>query len=205
MLDKLIIQFDSMLRTICPRWSISSCREFPENEARLSAVERHQSQAMMRVNLAGEVAAQGLYRGQLLFARDESLKQKLMNAAAEEIEHYIWCLQRLKELDASPSLFNPLWYLGALSIGLLAAIGGDKVSLGFIIATEEQVGLHLASHLLQLPRNDKKSVAIVKQMYIDELQHAEDAEHLGGVRLPMLIQIMMQGMAQIMIKCSRLI
>jgi ubiquinone biosynthesis monooxygenase Coq7 len=205
MLDKFIIQFDSMLRTISPRWPNSSEPEFLENEECLSSVERHQSQAMMRVNLAGEVAAQGLYRGQLLLARDVSLKQKLIEAAEEEFEHYAWCLHRLKELDASPSLLNPLWYLGALSIGLLASVAGDKVSLGFIIATEEQVGLHLASHLLHLPQKDQKSVAIVRQMYLDELQHAEDAEHLGGVRLPMVIQIMMQGMAQIMIKCSRLI
>ena len=208
MLDRMIIQFDKTLRTICPKWPQQSSYSHPDQHivsSRLSAVESHQSQAMMRVNLAGEVAAQGLYRGQLLVARNPELKEKLAEAAEQEFEHYMWCLQRLKELNASPSLFNPLWYMGALSIGLLAAIWSDTVSLGFIIATEEQVGMHLASHLLQLPADDKKSIAIVWQMYVDELQHAQDAEHFGGVRLPMLLQMMMHGMAQVMINCSRLV
>jgi ubiquinone biosynthesis monooxygenase Coq7 len=208
MLDRMIIRFDRALRTILPEFPQQPSKLSPDAKVpseQLSSVETHQSQAMMRVNLAGEVAAQGLYRGQLLVARDPDLKAKLMDAAQEEFDHYIWCIERLKGLNASPSLLNPLWYIGALSIGLLAAIWSDKVSLGFIIATEEQVGLHLASHLLRLPERDKKSIAIVRQMYVDELQHAEDAEHLGGVRLPMLLQIMMHGMAQVMINCSRLI
>ena len=121
-----------------------------------------------------------------------------------EFDHYVWCLERLRELDAKASLFNPIWYLGALSIGVVAGLLSDKVSLGFIIATEEQVGQHLASHLLNLPTSDLKSRAIVGQMYEDEIRHAEDAEQSGGQRLPLVVQQIMHWTAQVMISASRL-
>jgi ubiquinone biosynthesis monooxygenase Coq7 len=207
-LDHLITKFDRLLKLAFPVWPISSVNISPAENIKeniLSDVEKHQSQSMMRVNLAGEVAAQGLYRGQLLLARDELLKKDLERAAQEEFDHYVWCAERLKEFDARPSVFNPIWYAGAFTIGLVAAILSDKISLGFIIATEEQVGRHLASHLYKLPKTDKKSRAIVAQMYEDEISHAEHAEHEGGVRLPVLIQEIMHWMAQVMIKSSSII
>lgn len=207
-LDLLVVKFDKTLRTILPSWPSQSVVENPANEVSdmlVSEVEQHQSAGMMRVNLAGEVAAQGLYRGQLLVARDDALKKELEQACHEEFDHYVWCLERLRELDAKASLFNPVWYFGALSIGVIAGLLSDKVSLGFVIATEEQVGQHLASHLLNLPQLDLKSREIVAKMYEDEMRHAEDAEHLGGVRLPALVQQVMHWVAQVMINTSRLI
>ncbi len=207
-IDSCVLQFDKALRLIFPAWPTKAVIDNPADqisELQLSKVERRQSEMMMRVNMAGEVAAQGLYRGQLVMARDETLKQELELAAIEEFDHYVWCQQRLEQLDARPSVFNPIWYCGAFIIGLSAALISDKKSLGFVIATEEQVGEHLASHLLSLPKADLKSRAIVAKMYEDELKHAEYAEHKGGERLSPLIQEMMHCMAQVMIKMSRVI
>jgi ubiquinone biosynthesis monooxygenase Coq7 len=207
-IDSCITQFDKVLRLIFPVWPTKAVVDNPADkvsELQLSKVEQHQSKMMMRVNLAGEVAAQGLYRGQLLMARDTSLKQELELAAIEEFDHYVWCQQRLEQLDARPSVFNPIWYCGAFIIGLSASLISDKKSLGFVIATEEQVGEHLASHLLSLPKTDLKSRAIVAKMYEDELKHAEYAENKGGERLSLLTQEMMHCVAQVMIKMSRVI
>ena len=208
LIDKCIIGFDKTLRTVLPAWPTTSEIENPSlkhADIALTRLDSRQSQSMMRVNLAGEVAAQGLYRGQMIFAKDPNLKLQLEQAALEEFNHYVWCLERLKELNADPSLFNPIWYFGALSIGLFAALMSDDISLGFIIATEEQVSQHLASHLLHLPLNDLKSRAIVETMYEDELQHAENAENSGGTRLPLMAQHLMHRVAQVMIQVSRLI
>jgi 3-demethoxyubiquinol 3-hydroxylase len=207
-IDECIIKFDKVLKAAYPAWPTTTHIANPaDNEAEmaLTIVEKHQSQSMMRVNLAGEVAAQGLYRGQMLLANSPELKQELNAAAEEEWAHYVWCLDRLKELDDSPSLFNPVWYCGAFVLGMLASMISDKTSLGFVIATEEQVGQHLASHLWMLPRQDFKSRAIVRQMYQDELGHAEMAEHRGGERLPLMVQYMMHLAAQVMIQTSGLI
>lgn len=207
-LDECILGFDRFLRVLCPDWTTQVNQPYPADDGfqgDLSGLEAHQSAGMMRVNLAGEVAAQGLYRGQLLLARDIKLQTELKQAAEEEMDHYAWCLQRLQELDVKPSVFNPIWYAGAFSLGLVAALLGDKTSLGFIIATEEQVGRHLASHLQNLSPRDLRSRAIVWQMYQDELLHAQEAEQSGGQRLPRLTQELMHWMAQVMIKLSRLV
>ena len=206
-IDDCIIKFDGVLRNLWPTWPTQTQEENPADAylpVHLSYLEKHQVAGMMRVNLAGEVAAQGLYRGQMLLAREPELKAHLHKAAQEEFAHYAWCCQRLCELDARPSVFNPLWYCGAVMIGLMASVMSDAKSLGFVIATEEQVSKHLAGHLERLPSDDLQSRAIVAKMYQDELEHAQDAAQRGGERLSLPIQQMMHWVAQIMIQTSSL-
>lgn len=207
-IDQCVIQFDRVLRNFWPAWPQKS-HNMPSVEknqtSKLSELDKHQVVSMMRVNLAGEVAAQGLYRGQMLLARDKMLRQHLHQAAAEELDHYAWCYQRLMDLDARPSVFNPFWYAGAFMIGLFASVISDAKSLGFVIATEEQVGQHLAGHLQRLPKEDLQSRAIVAKMYEDELLHAQEAASQGGKRLPVYVQQIMHWAAQVMIQASSLL
>ena len=118
----------------------------------LSADDQRESAALMRVNHAGEVAAQALYHAQALFARNPEVREFMLHAAREETDHLAWCETRLKELGARPSVLNPLWYAGSFGIGALAALLGDRASLGFVAETERQVEGHLKSHLDRLPR-----------------------------------------------------
>ena len=59
-----------------------------------------------------------------------------------------------------PSLLNPLWYAGSFAIGALAALFGDRASLGFVAETERQVEGHLDEHLRRLPASDTRSRAM---------------------------------------------
>ena len=113
--------------------------------------ERELSAGLMRVNHAGEVSAQALYRGQALVARDDKLRRSLLEAAEEEGRHLKWCEDRIDELNGRRSLLTPLWYAGSFGIGALAGLFGDRSSLGFLAETEAQVESHLDSHLSQLP------------------------------------------------------
>lgn len=168
------------------------------SEAALSASERRHAAGLMRVNHVGEVCAQALYQGQALTARSSVIQKKLQEAAQEEADHLKWCEQRLEELNAHPSYLNAFWYSGALFMGLIAGLLGDKISLGFLAETEHQVERHLNKHLQRLPLNDKKSRAIVEQMRLEEIEHATTAEQSGAVPLPLLIQLSMQGLAKFM-------
>jgi len=113
----------------------------------LDTMDSAHSAGLMRVNNAGEVAAQGLYRGQALGARSNALGAAMQQAAEEENEHLNWCQQRLGELKQGRSLFDGVWYWGSFTIGALAAVAGDKWSLGFVKETEQQVCAHLDRHL----------------------------------------------------------
>ena len=175
---------------------------FNELEPGLSVAERRHAAGLMRVNHVGEVCAQALYQAQKLSTRSEQLKQTFENAAREEVDHLAWTSQRLEELNSRPSLLNPLWYAGALSLGLLAGRMGDRVSLGFMAETEHQVEHHLAGHLDDLPGADRASRAIVEQMRNDELAHAQAAADAGGVDLPPPVKSLMRLAARVMTRTA---
>lgn len=183
--DRFLIEFDKALRTLFA--PAPTTREVPgsqEAEGGLSGEERTHASALMRINHVGEVCAQALYQGQALACRDPVLRQALTKAAYEETEHLAWTERRLVELGGRKSLLNPLWYLGALAFGVGAGKLGDPWSLGFLAETERQVEAHLDHHLSALPAQDIKSRAIVKQMRLDEISHAETAVGLGARELP---------------------
>ena len=156
-------------------------------ESELSESEKTLSGRLMRINHAGEVAAQGLYQGQALTARLPEVREKMERAALEENDHLAWCKQRTTELGTHTSLLDPLWFTGSAAIGALAGAIGDKWSLGFVAETEHQVIKHLDSHLSQLPAQDAKSRAVLEQMRIDEGQHATVAIAAGGERIVLAV------------------
>ena len=170
----------------------------PPDDATLTPDERRESAAMMRVNHAGEVAAQALYHAQALFARDPDVRDFMLHAAREETDHLAWCETRLKELGSRPSVFNPLWYAGSFGIGAVAALLGDKASLGFVAETERQVEGHLKSHLERLPPDDQRSRAIVEAMCHDEAGHGRQAENAGAANLPGPVRELMRRTARVM-------
>lgn len=164
----------------------------------LSEQQQKEIAGLMRINNAGEVAAQGLYRGQALTARDTKVVAAMETAAEEENEHLHWCQQRLSELNASRSKLDGFWYWGSFSIGALAGAVGDKWSLGFVQETEEQVCKHLDSHLKQLPEQDKRSRAILETMKADETRHAVSAHKAGAAPLPPPIKTAMTWVSKVM-------
>lgn len=197
--DKLILEFDHALRTVLA--PARSVRPMPGNalsEADLDSEQRRHVVGLMRVNHCGEICAQALYQGQALTSRDPAIREALRGAANEETEHLAWTEQRIGELGGRKSLLNPLLYLGSLTLGLAAGALGDKWNLGFLAETERQVEAHLDGHLLSLPQDDVRSRAIVDQMRLDEIQHAETAIHLGAAELPAPVKAAMKMAAKVM-------
>jgi len=174
----------------------------PGGELVLEEAERRESARLMRVNHAGEVAAQALYRGQALTAENAAAAAAMNQAAAEELDHLAWCEQRIAELDGRVSLFNPLWYAGSFVIGLSAGVLGDRMSLGFLSETERQVESHLRDHLDRLPPADGRSRAIVLQMQHDEIEHGAKAETLGAAPLPGWVKEAMRLTSRLMTRGS---
>ena len=200
--DHLIEALDSGLRTLFA--PARSSRPTPLAKAQdalapLNEAEKRLSGALMRVNHVGEVCAQALYTGQALASKNDQLRSQLEAAGREEIDHLAWTAERLAELDDRPSYLNPLWYAGAFAIGWTAGkLGGDRVSLGFVVETERQVEAHLLSHLDKLPANDVASRAIVQQMKADEAAHARMAEKAGALQLPTPVKEGMRLAAKVM-------
>ena len=68
--------------------------------------------------------------------------------------------------------------------------------------TEEQVVKHLESHLNNLSKDDKKTIAVLEQMKEDESKHSEEALESGAENLPEGIKIFMSVVAKVMTKTS---
>jgi 3-demethoxyubiquinol 3-hydroxylase len=190
--DRLVATIDQAIRTLAvpadsPR--ASPADEVPDTS--LTDEERRRSAALLRVNHAGEMAAQALYSGQALLARSDDTRRHLDAAAAEEHDHLAWCAARLEELGGRASLLDPFWYAGSFCIGVLAGSCGDRVSLGFVAETERQVEAHLQDHLQRLPTADRKSNAILSRMAADESHHGTMAKLAGGAAPPSLVRACM--------------
>lgn len=190
--DRLVEVLDQGLRTVFA--TVPASRPSPADavgETPLSPAERAESARLMRVNRAGEIAAQALYTGQALFARQADTADHLRAAAAEEFDHLSWCSRRIGELGGRPSLLDPAWYLGSVAVGALAGIAGDRNSLGFVTETERQVEAHLGDHLHRLPDRDGKSRAILEQMAADEARHGSAAAAAGAAPIREPVRVLM--------------
>ena len=200
LVDRFISEADSVMRTITTRGH-SAGRPSPaqgHSESELSERERKHVAGLMRVNHTGEVCAQALYQGQALTARLPRVRDEMQQAADEEIDHLVWCKERLRELDSHTSVLNPLWYGTSFALGAIAGAIGDDVSLGFVAATEERVCNHLKDHLKQLPEEDRKSRLILQQMLEDEERHGSSALEAGGKDFPDSVKDAMTSVSQVM-------
>ena len=186
LIDFAVIAADRVLRTLAGQRvpERASPSEAIESGPALNEEHRAHSAGLMRVNHAGEVCAQALYEGQAMVARDARVRDALLAAAREEEDHLAWCGERLKELDSRPSLLNPLWYGMSFALGAATGLMGDRISLGFVAATEDQVCRHLDRHMKELPSDDQRSRAIVSQMLDDEARHGTAALEAGGTDFP---------------------
>ena len=200
-MDALLTTVDRAMRTVFAHHHASRTNPASgiTDTNSLSDAEKREASALMRVNHVGEVCAQALYTAQALATNNLSLRNHLQAACDEETDHLAWTEERLKQLGGRTSLLNPLWYAGAFGIGFVAAkLGGDSMSLGFVVETEKQVEAHLQSHMQRLPENDHASRAILAQMKADEMRHAQEAQAAGATELPVPIKGLMRVAAGLM-------
>ncbi len=191
LIDKFINEIDQSLRTVfakAPTTERPNPASNIEETEKLNEDERKLSASLMRINHAGEVAAQGLYRGQAVTARREDIREQMERSAMEENDHLNWCESRLIELDSHKSYLSPIWYWGSFTIGATAGLAGDKWSLGFVKETEDQVVRHIDKHLTLLPKKDLPSLMILQQMKEDEKHHANIAVRAGAEKLPFIVR-----------------
>ena len=202
--DRLLIQLDTAMRTLVPS-AAQAYRPSPANLEESGDMSPEQTKhvaGLMRINHTGEVCAQALYQGQALTAKLPEVRDAMEQAAEEEIDHLAWCEERVKQLGSHTSVLNPLFYGLSFGIGALAGKISDRVSLGFVAATEDQVTRHLDSHLGQLPPQDHKSRAILEQMKIDEAKHATNALKAGGYAFPLPVKAAMTLVSKVMTKAT---
>ncbi|MES2661962.1 MAG: 2-polyprenyl-3-methyl-6-methoxy-1,4-benzoquinone monooxygenase [Pseudomonadota bacterium] len=204
--DRVLSEVDHALKVLTPGAivrhrtpELSTTHESNEfSIEQWSPKERRLIGGLMRINHCGEICAQALYQGQAATAKSMGMHTAMRKAAEEELDHLYWCDERLQEIQEKPSIFNPIFYGASFMLGAAAGLAGDRWSLGFVVETEKQVGIHLEKHLAQLPLSDAKSQRILQCMKIEELQHQQEAEKLGAASLPPPVKLAMRWMSSVM-------
>ena len=199
LIDQLLSAADEGLRALAG--VVTPARAMPGEGIARGSDERL-SAGLMRVNHTGEICAQALYNGQVLFARDGRVRAALLSAAAEERDHLAWCRARLRQLDARASVLDPLWYAGSFALGVVSGAAGDKWSMGFLEETEAQVEQHLDGHLQRLPLDDRRSRAVLEQMREDERRHGATGHALGARELPLPVKAAMRLASRVMTRTA---
>tara|TARA_B100001287_G_scaffold83650_1_gene69784 strand:+ start:254 stop:889 length:636 start_codon:yes stop_codon:yes gene_type:complete len=204
--NNIVNELDIALKTLSDKKTGTERCYPPEpaekNTEELTQKEKDLSVQMMRINHAGEVAAQALYRGQAFVCKDPEIKEHLIQAGEEETDHLVWCKKRLDELDGKSSILNPLWYAGSFAIGAIFGSMGEKTSLGFVEETEKQVVIHLQKHLDKISPKDKETIEILKTMQADEDLHAGQANESGAEELESPTKKVMEVTAKVMTTSS---
>ena len=205
-LNNIVNELDIALRTLADK-KTGTDRKYPpepieKNSEELSKKEKDLSIQMMRINHAGEVSAQALYRGQAFVCKDPEIKKHLIHAGEEETDHLVWCKRRLDELGGKSSILNPIWYAGSFAIGAVFGALGEKTSLGFVEETEKQVVIHLQKHLDKISEKDKETIEILKTMQADEDLHAGQANESGAEELESPTKKFMEVTAKVMTSSS---
>src|ERR1700674_3111815 len=202
-LDRIIGEIDKAIKVLASPAVASRASPDPAGgELDLNDGERRESIRLMRVNHSGEIAAQALYQGQALTARNGGVAAAMRRAASGGVDQLAWCEERLRELHGRTSLLNPLWYAGSFVIGALAGAVGDRASLGFVRETERQVEVHLRGSKDRLPAADHRSHAIVDAMTHDEVAHGAQAATLGADELPFPLRSAIRLTSRLVTKSS---
>ena len=181
-LDLVINVFDNFLKTNFGGL-VGSGRNSPavglasSHEKETLNSSRELSGKLMRINHSGEVAAQGLYQGQLFFETEPAMRNYLKKAAKEEADHLMWTEEYLAARGTKKSYLNPIWYLGSFGLAIYMQVQGQKKSKSFLAETERQVQTHLEKHIDVFPSEDHQARVILEKMYEDEGEHASWAEN----------------------------
>src|ERR1700675_822948 len=90
-LDRIIGEIDKAIKVLAsPARTGRASPDTAGGELDLNARERQESIRLMRVNHSGEIAAQALYQGQALTARDGAVAAGMRRAASEVVDQPAW-------------------------------------------------------------------------------------------------------------------
>ena len=140
----------------------------------------------LRVNHAGERAAQTIYKGQLAVLRGHPQAAEIQHMMEQEQEHLDTFDTLLNEYKVRPSLLDPVWSTAGFVLGATTAAMGPKAAMACTIAVEEVIGTHYDRQVKDLTRRQQepKLVETLARFRDEELEHRDIAVEHDGRQAP---------------------
>ena len=148
--------------------------------SRNPTTSRHDIERFLRVDHAGERAAQQIYKGQLAVLANHEMADEIRHMMDQEVEHLETFDSLLNDRQVRPSLLDPLWGAAGFTLGVVTAAMGPKAAMACTIAVEEVIGEHYQKQADILGEDERELQATVERFRDEELEHRDIAvEHDG--------------------------
>ena len=143
--------------------------------SRNPTTSRRDIERFLRVDHAGERAAQQIYKGQLAVLVNHEMADEIRHMMDQEVEHLETFDSLLNERKVRPSLLDPLWGAAGFTLGVVTAAMGPKAAMACTIAVEEVIGEHYQKQADTLGEDERDLQAIVERFRDEELEHRDIA------------------------------
>lgn len=158
---------------------------------------RPDTDAMLRVNQAGEYGATRIYAGQLaVLSRNSPAAHQISRMASQEQRH----LDRFNTLMAArrvrPTALQPLWDVAGFALGAATALLGERAAMACTEAVETEIDAHYGEQLALLGESDPELAADIADFRAEELEHRDTARAHGAAQAigyPVLTAVIRTG------------
>ena len=145
-----------------------------------TTTNRQDIERYIRVDHAGERAAQQIYRGQLVVLDKHPMGEEIRHMMAQEVEHLETFDTLINERQVRPSLLDPLWGVAGFALGVVTAAMGPKAAMACTIAVEEVIGEHYQKQAENLGEDEAELKTKIERFRDEELEHRDIAVDYKG-------------------------
>src|SRR6201994_2615509 len=138
------------------------------------------TEAMIRVDHAGEYGAVRIYQGQLAVLKNSAAADTIRHMAEQEERHLKTFDRLVNERRVRPTALEPVWRVAGFALGAATALMGEKAAMACTAAVEEVIDQHYAAQVAQLGDSDPKFKATVEDFRAEEVAHRETALSHGA-------------------------
>ncbi|CAO3570914.1 unnamed protein product [Mortierella alpina] len=156
---------------------------------RLSKEQREVLEEMIRVDQAGELGANWIYRGQYAVLGSDKKVGPLLQHMWDQEKHHLKVFDGIvSQYRVRPTALRPIWEMAGFALGAGTALMGKEAAMACTEAVETVIGGHYNDQLRELLKIDHPDIAelrkVVQQFRDDELEHLDTAIDQGAQRAP---------------------
>jgi ubiquinone biosynthesis monooxygenase Coq7 len=142
------------------------------------------TEAMIRVDHAGEYGAVRIYEGQLAVLRKRGSADTIRHMAEQEQRHLKTFDRLVNERKVRPTALEPLWRVAGYALGMGTALLGEQAAFACTAAVEEVIDAHYTAQLAELGERDPELKSTVEDFRAEEAQHRQLALDHGAEQAP---------------------
>ncbi|KAI8894317.1 ubiquinone biosynthesis protein COQ7 [Globomyces pollinis-pini] len=187
---KLNSRLNSYLRKklIVNTRSLSTQKDSKENTP-LTSQQKAMLSRMLRVDHAGEIGANYIYKGQLDVLKGKDVEPVIQHMWDQEKKHLSVLDDVLVKSRVRPSLLRPVWELAGYTLGVTTAMLGPQAAMACTEAVETVIGNHYNDQIRELAKLDhpeiERLIKVLQEFRDEELEHKETAVDLDAKGAPM--------------------